>query len=57
MGSDINMNGLDLGYPPGETSLRSVGMDRSGTPPQEVAQNLGIWVPTIYRWLPASSRN
>jgi DNA invertase Pin-like site-specific DNA recombinase len=29
----------------------------SGTPPQEVAQNLGISVPTLYRWLPASSRN
>jgi DNA invertase Pin-like site-specific DNA recombinase len=29
----------------------------SGTPPQEVAQTLGISVPTLYRWLPASSRN
>jgi len=28
----------------------------SGTPPQEVAQTLGISVPTLYRWLPASSR-
>jgi DNA invertase Pin-like site-specific DNA recombinase len=27
-----------------------------GTPPREVAQNLGISVPTFYRWLPASLR-
>ncbi len=29
----------------------------SGTPPQEVAQTLGLSVPTLYRWLPASSRD
>jgi DNA invertase Pin-like site-specific DNA recombinase len=29
----------------------------SGTPPQEVAQTLGLSVPTLYRWLPASSRS
>jgi DNA invertase Pin-like site-specific DNA recombinase len=28
----------------------------AGTPPREVAQNLGVSVPTLYRWLPASSR-
>jgi len=28
----------------------------SGTPPKDVAFNLGVSVPTIYRWLPASSR-
>ena len=28
----------------------------SGTPPQEVARSLGVSVPTLYRWLPASSR-
>lgn len=27
-----------------------------GTPPKEVASSLGISVPTLYRWLPASSR-
>ena len=27
-----------------------------GTPPREVAQNLGISLPTFYRWLPASRR-
>ena len=27
-----------------------------GTPPKEVAKDLGISVPTLYRWLPASSR-
>ncbi len=28
----------------------------SGMPPKDVAQNLGVSVPTLYRWLPASSR-
>jgi len=27
----------------------------SGTPPKEVAKNLGVSVPTLYRWIPASS--
>ena len=27
-----------------------------GTPPRDVAQNLGVSVPTLYRWLPASAR-
>lgn len=27
-----------------------------GTPPRDVAENLGVSVPTLYRWLPASSR-
>ena len=26
----------------------------SGTLPKDVAQNLGISVPTLYRWIPAS---
>lgn len=26
----------------------------SGWPPKEVAVNLGISIPTLYRWLPAS---
>ncbi|MGL6459708.1 helix-turn-helix domain-containing protein [Aeromonas hydrophila] len=26
----------------------------SGMPRREVAQNLGVSVPTLYRWLPAS---
>jgi len=29
----------------------------SGMPPKEVARNLGISIPTLYRWLPASRRN
>jgi DNA invertase Pin-like site-specific DNA recombinase len=29
----------------------------SGTPPKEVAQNLGVSIPTLYRWLPASARS
>ena len=28
----------------------------TGMPPREVAQNLGVSVPTLYRWVPASSR-
>ena len=26
----------------------------NGTPPKDVAQNLGISIPTLYRWIPAS---
>jgi DNA invertase Pin-like site-specific DNA recombinase len=29
---------------------------RGGMPPREVAQNLGVSVPTLYRWVPASTR-
>lgn len=28
----------------------------SGTLPRDVAQNLGISVPTLYRWIPASTQ-
>ncbi|MFO1433058.1 MAG: recombinase family protein [Candidatus Competibacteraceae bacterium] len=28
----------------------------SGVSPREVAQNLGVSVPTLYRWIPASTR-
>jgi DNA invertase Pin-like site-specific DNA recombinase len=27
----------------------------SGVPPKEVAENLGVSVPNLYRWLPASA--
>lgn len=27
-----------------------------GTPPRDVAQSLGVSIPTLYRWLPASER-
>ncbi|WP_010216606.1 helix-turn-helix domain-containing protein [Pseudomonas amygdali] len=27
----------------------------NGVPPREVAKNLGVSVPTLYRWIPASS--
>jgi DNA invertase Pin-like site-specific DNA recombinase len=27
----------------------------SGTPPREVAKNLGVSIPTLYRWIPANS--
>jgi len=29
----------------------------SGIPPKDVAKNLGVSVPTLYRWLPASGRD
>jgi DNA invertase Pin-like site-specific DNA recombinase len=29
---------------------------RSGMPPREVAHALGVSIPTLYRWVPASSR-
>ena len=29
---------------------------RGGRPPREVAHNLGVSVPTLYRWVPVSSR-
>lgn len=28
-----------------------------GTPPKDIAQDLGVSVPTLYRWLPASARS
>jgi hypothetical protein len=28
----------------------------TGTPPREVAHSLGVSVPTLYRWVPASSK-
>jgi DNA invertase Pin-like site-specific DNA recombinase len=28
----------------------------NGMPPREVAKNLGISIPTLYRWVPTSSR-
>lgn len=29
----------------------------SGTPPKDVARNLGVSVPTLYRWVPASAQH
>jgi DNA invertase Pin-like site-specific DNA recombinase len=28
---------------------------RNGVQPREVAKNLGVYVPTLYQWIPASS--
>ena len=28
----------------------------AGMPPSEVARQLGVSIPTLYRWLPASAR-
>jgi len=27
----------------------------NGVPPKDVAKNLGVSVPTLYRWIPAST--
>ncbi len=29
---------------------------RGGMSPRDVAENLGVSIPTLYRWVPASSR-
>ncbi len=29
---------------------------KGGMSPRDVAQNLGVSIPTLYRWVPASSR-
>ena len=29
---------------------------QEGTPQREVAKNLGVSIPTLYRWVPASQR-
>jgi transposase len=28
---------------------------RGGMPPRDVAQSLGVSIPTLYRWVPAAS--
>jgi transposase-like protein len=28
----------------------------NGVPPRDVARNLGVSIPTLYRWIPASAR-
>jgi DNA invertase Pin-like site-specific DNA recombinase len=40
-----------------DTKLKSAKkLLANGTPPRDVAQSLGVSVPTLYRWLPASGR-
>ena len=59
--------GLDVARRQGRTGGRKRKMDDSkitvakklmqeGISPREVAQNLGVSIPTLYRWLPASQR-
>jgi transposase len=33
-----------------------VGPQANGVSPKEVARNLGVSIPRLYRWLPASER-
>jgi len=28
----------------------------NGTPPRDVAKNLGVSIPTLYRWIPAAAQ-
>ena len=57
--------GLEAARRQGRTGDRKRKMDASkiaaakrllqdGTSPREVAKNLGVSIPTLYRWLPAS---
>ena len=40
-----------------ETKVKAAkGLLAAGTSPREVAQSLGVSVPTLYRWVPASGR-
>ena len=40
-----------------ETKIKAAkGLLAAGTSPREVAQSLGVSVPTLYRWVPASGR-
>ena len=59
--------GLEAARRQGRTGGRKRKMDDSkiaaakrllqdGTPPREVAKNLGVSIPTLYRWLPTSRR-
>ena len=59
--------GLETARRQGRTGGRKRKMDASkiaaakrllqdGTSPREVAKNLGVSIPTLYRWLPASQR-
>jgi formylglycine-generating enzyme required for sulfatase activity len=60
-----NPRGPDSSYDPGDDQPKRVQRGKvqaarkllaSGTPPHEVAHSLGVSVPTLYRWVPASSR-
>ncbi len=57
--------GLEVARQPGRKGRRKPKMTdskiesarrllASGVPPREVAKNLGVLVPTLYRWVPAS---
>ena len=59
--------GLEAARQQGRTGGRKRKMDDSkiaaakrllqdGTSPREIAKNLGVSIPTLYRWLPASQR-
>ena len=59
--------GLDAARRQGRTGGRKRKMDESkiaaakrllqdGTAPREVAKNLGVSIPTLYRWMPATAK-
>lgn len=60
------MNGLESARQQGRQGGRPPKMTRSkiesakkllasGIPPKDVARNLSVSIPTLYRWLPASA--
>jgi len=67
VGADPEEEGLEAARRAGRTPGRRPKMTPSkirsartlladGTPPREVAKNLGVSIPTLYRWLPATDR-
>jgi hypothetical protein len=42
----------DASHPPSH----DLGLLRDGMSPRDAAENLGVSIPTLYRWVPASSR-
>jgi DNA invertase Pin-like site-specific DNA recombinase len=46
----------DLARHEGDSKIASARkLLTSGMPPREVAKNLGVSIPTLYRWVPASA--
>jgi len=39
-----------------DSKIKSAKKHASGVPPRDVASNLGVSVPTLYRWIPASTQ-
>lgn len=53
-GSEAFVLGTDHKFP-GPVSYYSTVASTNGVPPRDVAKNLGVSIPTLYRWIPAST--